>query len=82
MIDVIEEVDNLIDAFNDSDFVIKMRELKKQIVDENIIIDRENAVIKEYIKNQNLFDFHIYYLNNEINKLINNKVCGSINESN
>ena len=82
MIDVIEEVDNLIDAFNDSDFVIKMRELKKQIVDENIIIDRENDVIKEYIRNQNLFDFHIYYLNNEINKLINNKVCGSINESN
>ena len=82
MIDVIEEVDNLIDVFNDSDFVIKMRELKKQIVNENIVIDRENAVIKEYIKNQNLFDFHIYYLNNEINKLINNKVCGSINESN
>ena len=35
----------------------------------------ENEVIHRYIENENILDFHIYYLNKEINKLINNKIC-------
>ena len=80
MIDVIEEVDKLIDVLSDSNFVKEMIRLRKKIIDENIEIDVNNEVIREYIKNQNIFDLHIYYLNNEINKLINNKGCK--NESN
>jgi len=80
VIDVIEEVDKLIDVLSDSNFVKEMIRLRKKIIDENIEIDVNNEVIREYIKNQNIFDLHIYYLNNEINKLINNKGCK--NESN
>ena len=80
MLEVIEETDKLIDVLNDSSFVKEMIRLRKKIIDEDIKIDRNNEVIKEYIKNQNIFDLHIYYLNTEINKLINNK--GFKNESN
>ena len=80
MLEVIEEVDILIDVLKKSDFVKEMTRLRKKIIDEDIEIDRNNEVIREYIKNQNIFDLHIYYLNNEINKLINNKGCK--NESN
>jgi len=75
MLDVIEETDKLIDILNNSDFVKEMICLRKKIIDENIEIDRNNEVIKKYITNQNIFDLHIYYLNTEINKLINNKGC-------
>ena len=75
MLDVIEETDKLIDVLKISDFVKEMIRLRKKIIDENIEIDRNNEVIKEYITNQNIFDLHIYYLNTEINKLINNKGC-------
>ena len=75
MLDVIEETDKLIDVLNNSDFVKEMIRLRKKIIDENIEIDRNNEVIKEYITNQNIFDLHIYYLNTEINKLIINKGC-------
>ena len=75
MIDVIEETDKLIDVLKKSDFVKEMIRLRKKIMDENIEIDRNNEVIREYITNQNIFDLHIYYLNTEINKLINNKGC-------
>ena len=75
MLDVIEETDKLIDVLNNSIFVKEMIRLRKKIMDENIEIDRNNEVVKEYIKNQNIFDLHIYYLNTEINKLINNKGC-------
>lgn len=75
MLDVIEETDKLIDILNNSDFVKEMIRLRKKIIDENIEIDRNNEVIREYIINQNIFDLHIYYLNTEINKLINNKGC-------
>ena len=75
MLDVIEETDKLIDVLNESTFVKEMIRLRKKIIDENIEIDRNNEVIKEYITNQNMFDLHIYYLNTEINKLINNKGC-------
>ena len=80
MLEVIEETDKLIDVLEKSDFVKEMISLRNKIIDENIEIDRNNEVIKEYIKNQNIFDLHIYYLNTEINKLINNKGCK--NESN
>lgn len=82
MIDVIEQTDKLIDAFNNADFVKNMCNLRKKIIDSNMVIDKNNDIVKEYISNQNIFDFHIYYLNSEINKLINNKVCRSKSESN
>ena len=75
MLDVIEETDKLIDVLKNSDFVKDMIHLRKKIIDENIKIDKNNEVIREYIKSQNIFDLHIYYLNTEINKLINNKGC-------
>lgn len=75
MIEVTEQTDKLIDVLNDTGFVKEMIRLRKKIIDENIEIDRNNEVIREYITNQNIFDLHIYYLNNEINKLINNKGC-------
>lgn len=81
MLEVIEEIDELIDVLDKSDFVKEMIRLRKKIIDENIEVDRNNEIIREYIKNQNIFDLHIYYLNNEINKLINNKGCNK-NESN
>ena len=80
MLEVIEETDKLIDVLEKSDFVKEMISLRNKIIDENIEIDRNNEVIREYIRNQNIFDLHIYYMNNEINKLINNKGCK--NESN
>ena len=75
MLEVIEETDKLIDVLEKSDFVKEMISLRNKIIEENIEIDRNNKVIREYIKNQNIFDLHIYYLNTEINKLINNKGC-------
>lgn len=75
MLDVIEETDKLIDVLNDADFVKKMIRLRNKIMNENIQINRNNEVIREYIKSQNIFDLHIYYLNTEITKLINNKGC-------
>ena len=75
MLDVIEETDKLIDVLEKSDFVKEMISLRNKIIEENIEIDRNNEVIREYIKSQNIFDLHIYYLNTEINKLINNKGC-------
>ena len=75
MLEVIEETDKLIDVLEKSDFVKEMISLRNKIIEENIEIDRNNEVIREYIKSQNIFDLHIYYLNTEINKLINNKGC-------
>ena len=82
MMNVILETDELIDVLNDTDFVKNMISLRKKIIDENITISRDNEIVREYISNQNIFDYHIYYLNSEINKLINNKVCRSNHESN
>lgn len=79
MLEVIEQTDKLIDAFSETDFVCNMIKLKKKILDDN---NRSSDVIKEYISNQNIFDFHIYYLNKEIDKIINNKSCGCNNEGN
>lgn len=82
MIEVTLQTEKLIDTLNETDFVNNMFKLRKEIIDNKLYYDRENEVIKEYIKNQNIFDFHIYYLNKEIDKLINNKVCRSKDESN
>lgn len=82
MMNVILETDELIDVLSNTDFVKNMIDLRKKIIDENITISRDDKTVKEYISNQNIFDYHIYYLNSEINKLINNKVCRSNHESN
>ena len=82
MMNVILETDELIDVLSNTDFVKNMIDLRKKIIDENITISRDDKTVKEYISNQNIFDYHIYYLNSEINKLINNKACRSNHESN
>ena len=82
MMNVILETDELIDVLSNTDFVKNMISLRKKIIDENITISRDDKTVNEYISNQNIFDYHIYYLNSEINKLINNKVCRSNHESN
>jgi len=82
MMEVILQTDKLIDVLNETDFVNNMFNLRKEIINNNLYYDKDNEIIKEYIKNQNIFDFHIYYLNKEIEKLINNKTCRSSNESN
>ena len=82
MMNVILETDKLIDVLKEADFVKNMIDLRKKICDENINISRDEKIVREYISNQNIFDYHIYYLNSEINKLINNKVCRSNYESN
>lgn len=82
MMNVILETDELIDVLSNTDFVKNMIGLRKKIIDENITISRDDKIVNEYISNQNIFDYHIYYLNSEINKLINNKVCRSNHESN
>lgn len=82
MMNVILETDELIDVLSNTDFVKNMIDLRKKIIDENITISRDDKTVNEYIYNQNIFDYHIYYLNSEINKLINNKACRSNHESN
>lgn len=82
MMNVILETDELIDVLSNTDFVKNMIDLRKKIIDENITISKDDKTVKEYISNQNIFDYHIYYLNSEINKLINNKACRSNHESN
>ena len=82
MMNVILETDELIDVLSNTDFVKNMIDLRKKIIDENITISKDDKTVKEYISNQNIFDYHIYYLNSEIKKLINNKACRSNHESN
>lgn len=88
MIDVIEQTDKLIDEFNNTDFVKNMHVLKEKIKEDNLINSSDvrslyqNDTIHEYVENQNILDMHIYYLNKEINKLIDDKVCRRNNESN
>lgn len=83
MIDVIEEVDKLIDTFKYTDFVKNMYELKDEIDTNNLINSTDvrtlynNPIVHKYVENQNILDMHIYYLNKEINKLIDDKVCNN-----
>jgi len=85
---IIEEVDKVILSFENSDFVKRMKTNKELIKNNNLIntLDvkklYENDIVYEYVRNQNILDCHIYYLNKEIKKLISSKVCGSSNESN
>lgn len=85
MIDVIENVDKLIDTFKSTDFVKNMYELKSIINNNNLINSSDvrklynNSIIHKYVENQNILDMHIYYLNKEINKLIDDKVCHESN---
>lgn len=72
---VLKQTDKLIDTLNEADFVKNMIKLRKEIIDNNVTIDKENEVIREYISNQNIFDFHIYYLNKKINELIKTEGC-------
>lgn len=81
MNEILIKTDELIDKLKDTEFVKEMINSKEIIIKENII-DKNNKYIKEYIKNQVIFDFHIYYLNKEIEKLLNNKTCRRSNESN
>ena len=81
MFEILDELYNLIDKFNNTDFVNNMRYLKDEIRNNKLINTKdvkklyENEVIHRYIENENILDFHIYYLNKKINKLINNKIC-------
>ena len=36
----------------------------------------ENKIIHKYVESMNTLDYHIYYLNKEMDKLISNKKCG------
>ena len=84
MFEILDELDNLIDKFNNTDFVNNMRYLKDEIRNNKLINTKdvkklyENEVIHRYIENENILDFHIYYLNKEINKLINNRNINKI----
>ena len=78
MFEILDELDNLIDKFNNTDFVNNMRYLKDEIRNNKLINTKMLKYGDEnyrYIENENILDFHIYYLNKEINKLINNKIC-------
>lgn len=85
MIDVIEKTNDLIDELDNTDFVINMKKLKKEIINNNLINTNDvkelykNEIIHKYIENQNILDLHIYYLNSKIKEITNNKVH---NESN
>lgn len=81
MNEILIKTDELIDKLKNTEFVKEMINSKEIIIKENIK-DKNNKYIKEYIKNQVIFDFHIYYLNKEIEKLLNNKTCRRSNESN
>lgn len=81
MNEILIKTDELIDKLKSTEFVKEMINSKEIIIKENIK-DKNNKYIKEYIKNQVIFDFHIYYLNKEIEKLLNNKTCRRSNESN
>ncbi len=81
MNEILIKTDELIDKLKSTEFVKEMINSKEIIIKDNIK-DKNNKYIKEYIKNQVIFDFHIYYLNKEIEKLLNNKTCRRSNESN
>lgn len=81
MNEILIKTDELIDKLKDTEFVKEMISSKEIIIKKNIK-DKNNKYIKNYIRNQNIFDYHIYYLNKEIEKLLNNKTCRRSNESN
>ena len=79
---VLDSLDDLIIALNEIDFVKDMKVAKKEIIDNHLINTNdvkkiyENKIIHKYVESMNTLDYHIYYLNKEMDKLISNKKCG------
>lgn len=76
MFEILEEADILLDKFRQSEFVQNMISLKETIKQNNLINNKDikelykNKIIHKYVENQNILDLHIYYLNKEIKKLM------------
>ena len=76
MFQILEEADILLDKFRQSEFVQNMISLKETIKQNNLINNKDikelykNEIIHKYVENQNILDLHIYYLNKEIKKLM------------
>ena len=76
MFEILEEADILLDKFRQSEFVQNMISLKETIKQNNLINNKDikelykNEIIHKYVENQNILDLHIYYLNKEIKKLM------------
>lgn len=79
---VLDSLDDLIITLNEMDFVKDMKVAKKEIIDNHLINTKdvkklyENTIIHKYVESMNTLDYHIYYLNKEMDKLISNKKCG------
>ena len=79
---VLDSLDDLIIALNEMNFVKDMKVAKKEIIDNHLINTKyvkklyENKIIHKYVESMNTLDYHIYYLNKEMDKLISNKKCG------
>ena len=72
---ILDLEEELIDLFNKQDFTCKLRELRK-VIKENNLTDTNNDIVLNYIRNSNELDLYIYYFNQNINKLIDNRECG------
>ena len=76
MFEILEEADILLDKFRQTEFVQNMISLKETIKQNNLINNKDikelykNEIIHKYVENQNILDLHIYYLNKEIKKLM------------
>ena len=46
------------------------------MIKENNLTDTNNDIVRIYIRNANELDLYIYYFNQKINKLIDNRECG------
>lgn len=81
MNEVLDEVDVLLNMLDNSDFVRNMKRNRNIIINNKLINTSnikelyKNEIINEYVSNQNILDYHIYYFNNKLNKLIDNKTC-------
>ena len=56
-----------VEWFNIDNHLINTKDVKKLY---------ENKIIHKYVESMNTLDYHIYYLNKEMDKLISNKKCG------
>ncbi len=62
MNNILEQTDKLISTLDKSSLIKNIKSSKD----------------KEYLSNLNTLNLHIYYLNKEINKLIQNRSCGKL----
>ena len=62
MNNILEQTDKLISTLDNSSLIKSIKSSKD----------------KEYLSNLNTLNLHIYYLNKEINKLIQNRSCGKL----